>query len=271
MAQTAARFMRLTVCSLILIALFAAGCAPTQRRIAGRSVIPHSKLPGKQPDGSVLLPNQWSLRSVGRQVPLGDFPINIAVHPRGRFAAILHSGYSQHQIIIVDVPSAQIVSRTPISQAFYGLEFSRDGKRLFCSGAGDEVIHSFEFQDGSLRNHTQIPLRDVKERGVPAGLAVDSRGQRVFAANVWSDRITRVDLLPKPKVSDILFGTNAAAPAKVAAESPTDFDTAAATKRAGPDLYAIGPEDTFPYACRLDEKRERLYVSLWAQAAIAVI
>ena len=27
----------------------------------------------------------------------------------------------------------------------------------------------------------------------------------------------------------------------------------------------------FPYACRLDEKRQRLYVSLWAQAAVAVI
>ncbi|MBI4324802.1 MAG: hypothetical protein HY674_06005, partial [Chloroflexi bacterium] len=37
-------------------------------------------LPGARPDGSVRLPNQWSLRPVGRQVLLGDFPVNIAVH-----------------------------------------------------------------------------------------------------------------------------------------------------------------------------------------------
>jgi WD40 repeat protein len=231
--------MRLTVYSLILIAMFAAGCAPTMRRMAGPTVTSHSNLPGKQPDGSVLLPNQWSLRPVGRQVELGDFPINIAVHPRGRFAAVLHSGFSEHQIIIVDVSSAQIVSRTGVSQAFYGLEFSRDGKRLFCSGAGEEVVHSFEFQNGSLSNHTQIKLREVKERGVPAGLALDSGGRRLFVANVWGDRITRIDLLPEPKTSDILFGTNAAALSTGAAESSPDFDTAAATKRAAPDLFDI--------------------------------
>ena len=59
-------------------------------------------MPGKQSDGSVLLPNQWSLRPAGRQVELGDFPINVAVHPGGRFAAVLHSGYSTHQIVVVE-------------------------------------------------------------------------------------------------------------------------------------------------------------------------
>src|SRR5690242_5732750 len=48
--------------------------------------------PGRKPDGSVLLPNQWSLNPAGRQVELGDFPVNIAVHPAGRFAAVLHTG-----------------------------------------------------------------------------------------------------------------------------------------------------------------------------------
>ena len=40
-------------------------------------------LPGQRPDGSVLLPNQWSLHPVGKQVILGDFPVNVAVHPTG--------------------------------------------------------------------------------------------------------------------------------------------------------------------------------------------
>jgi len=132
------------------------------------------QLPGPQPDGSVLLPNQWSLRPAGRQIELRDFPANIAVHPGGRFAAVLHNGYSAHQISMVDLLTEKAISHVNVNQSFYGIEFSGDGKRLFCSGAGDEVIHAFDFNEGHLTNHQQIRLRDIKERGIPSGLAVDA-------------------------------------------------------------------------------------------------
>src|SRR5262245_41591777 len=70
--------------------------------------------PGRKADGSVLLPNQWSLRPVGRQLELGDFPVNIAIHPGGKFAAILHCGYGEHEIVVVDIAGNKIVSRTGI-------------------------------------------------------------------------------------------------------------------------------------------------------------
>src|SRR5713226_8731143 len=105
------------------------------------------ELPGLREDGSVLLPNQWSLRPAGLQVPLGDFPVNIAVHPDGRFAAVLHSGYGRHEIKVVDIEAAKVVSQAEIPEDFYGIEFSRDGSRLYCSGSSDEVIHVFDFAD----------------------------------------------------------------------------------------------------------------------------
>lgn len=219
----------------------------------------------------MLLPNQWSLRPVGRQVDLADFPINIAVHPHGRFAAVLHTGYSGHQILIVDIQGGEVVSHTSIHEAFYGIEFSSDGKRLFCSGAGDEVVHAFDFRDGTLQGHQKLKLREAKERGVPSGLAVDRAGARLYVANVWGHRISQVMLGVEPRVSDIGIGANAARLAAAPVRPSSDFDTAAAEKRAEAALYGGSPADTFPYACRLDEKRRRLYVSLWAQAAIAVI
>ncbi len=219
----------------------------------------------------MLLPNLWSLRPLGKQVELRDFPINVAVDPSGRFAAVLHTGYSRHQILIVDIQAARVVSHEELNQAFYGLEFSPDGKMLYCSGAGEEVIHVFEFAQGNLSDHRKLRLRDVKERGVPAGLAVAKTTHDLYAANVWGHRVTRLSLLPESKATDIAIGTNAAAPAPVAVEASTDLDTAAATKRAEAALFSTSPEDTFPYACRLDEKRRRLYVSLWAQSAVAVI
>jgi YVTN family beta-propeller protein len=208
---------------------------------------------------------------VGIQVELADFPVNIAVHPGGRFAAVLHAGYSDHEVLIVDIPEAKVVARTRIKEAFYGLEFTADGKKLFCSGAGDEVIHSFDFNNGTLANHQRVRLRPASATGVPAGLAVDRAGENLFAANVWGHRITQVRLGSEPQSSDILLGASTNGEASVAIAASSDFDTAAAEKRARAALYGTNPDDAFPYACRLDEKRQRLYTSLWAQAAIAVI
>jgi DNA-binding beta-propeller fold protein YncE len=258
--------------ALYILLLALSGCAPSARQASPVAAASSSRAwPGKQKDGSVLLPNGWSLRPVGTQIEVGDFPINIAVHPSGKFAAVLHTGYGRHQILIIDIPAARIISQQGLNQAFYGVEFSPDGNRVFCSGAGEEVIHSFHFEQGQLSDHRRILLRDVKERGVPAGLAVDSMAQRLYVANVWGHRMTRVQLVPEPRIGDISIETNALRPSTVMIEPATDSDTAAATKRAEAALYDVKSGDTFPYACRLDERRKRLYVSLWAQAAVAVI
>src|SRR5438105_2333631 len=113
--------MKLNLVLLLFAAVFT-GCVEGPRETP-TNPSPHpqaSRWPGAQPDGSVLLPNQWSLRPVGRQAEMGDFPINIAVHPGGRFAAVLHCGYSAHEIRIVDILSGQVVSRSPIRESFYG-------------------------------------------------------------------------------------------------------------------------------------------------------
>jgi len=246
-------------------------CAPSRPASRGPAASASRTLPGKMPDGSVLLPNQWSLRPAGRQVDLGDLPINIALHPQGRFAAVLHTGYSKHEIVLVDISLGRVVSRANVHEAFYGIEFSADGKRLFCSGAGDEVIHAFDFLNGSLSHDTPIKLRDVKQPGVPAGLALDAAAQNLYVANVWGHRVTHVTLGDTPVVSDIPLGSNALGLATAPLQPSADFDTAAAEKRAEAALYVESSADSFPYACRLDERRHRLYVSLWAQAQVAVI
>src|SRR6185312_14140073 len=104
--------------------------------------------PGPKDGGRTLLPNMWSLHPAGKQVLLGDFPVNIALHPSGKWAAVLHSGYGQHEITIVQTSDGEILSRAPINESYYGLAFSADGQDLYCSGAGDEVIHHFQFRDG---------------------------------------------------------------------------------------------------------------------------
>ena len=83
----------------LVVALAAAACAPFLH--ASET----SRVPGPQPDGSVVLPNQWTLRPVGRQLTVGDFPVNIAMHPAGSHAVVLHCGYGQHELVVLDVGS----------------------------------------------------------------------------------------------------------------------------------------------------------------------
>ena len=230
------------------------------------------ELPGLRPDGSVLLPNQWSLRPAGKQVELGDFPVNIAVHPDGRFAAVLHSGFGRHEIIVVDLKTAKVVSRTPLHDSFYGLAFSYDGRHLYCSGGDDEIVHVFNFKKGRLTPDPDIRLRDVRQRGIPCGLAISKKEGELFVANVWGQTVSEVNPAVPTNVTDILFAAGAANPTAVFKNrGHIDPYLAAVQKRARAALDPTKPDAPFPYGCVLDEKHHRLYVSLWAQSCVAVV
>ena len=222
-------------------------------------------------DGAVRLPNQWLLRPAGRQVILGDFPVQIALHPAGRYAAVLHCGYGTHEVAVVDVVDNRVLSRATLEESFYGIVFSHDGRKLWVSGAGSETIQEFHFANGYLSELHSILLRDAKERGIPAGLAVSADGRTLYAANVWGHRVSVVDLVARTNRAEILLGTNALAVVTNSPARAATPDEAAITKRAEALLDQTHSDDPFPYACVLDEKRGRLYVSLWAQSAVAVI
>ena len=261
---------------LLFVVSLTAADAPNSKLQTPNSSLP--RWPGRQPDGSVLLPNMWSLRPAGTQVDLADFPVNIALHPDGKLAAVLHAGYSAHEIAVVDIAKATVLNRTKVEETFYGIEFARDGKRLYASGAGSEVVRCFDFdaKAGTLGKEQEIRLRNVAERGIPAGLALTGDARHLYVANVLGQRVAKVDLNAKTNVLDIIVGPPGAEvqsskfKVQSSAKQQTE-DEAAITKRAEAALDPADPTAPYPYACRLDEKKGRLYVSLWAQAQVAVI
>jgi sugar lactone lactonase YvrE len=196
------------------------------------------QLPGVQPDGSIRLPNSWSLRPAGKHLELGDFPINSALHPSGDWLAVQHAGFSEHEVVIVNIKDAKqrIVCRVPVEQTFYGLCFSSDGKMLYVSGGEFEVIHAYRFADGLLSDHKAIPVVDRKEKFIPSGLALDKAGKTLFAAGLMGDAVC---VLP--------------------VDSPDK-------KR-----FVKLDKESFPYLCLPHPDGKRLFVSLWNRAAVAVI
>ncbi len=227
--------------------------------------------PGPQADGTVLLPNQWTLDPAGRQVTLGDFPVNIAVHPAGRHAAVLHCGYGPHEVVIVDLGSRAVSCRIPLPEAFYGLIFSPDGQRLYASGAGTEVVFAFEFRDGYLGAPQRLALRPAKERGIPCGLAISADGAELFVANVLGQSVSRLKPGTGERSVEFYLGPREAAPPTGEDDPWRDVDDEAITKRARALLETLNRDAPYPYACALDPERQRLYVTLWGQAAVEVL
>ncbi len=193
-------------------------------------------LPGVEADGTIRLPNTWSIKPTGQQVEVGDFPVQIALHPNGQWLAVLHAGHGAHEVMIVDVRKEKegIRSRVVLDQTFYGLAFSPDGKTLFASGGEFEVVHAFTFQDGFLFEPRQFKL--AEEKFIASGLAVDRSGKTLYVAGTWGHAVCIVPLDQPEKKVTIPLG-----------------------------------EDSYPYACLVDAKAKRLYVSLWNKAAVAVI
>src|SRR5688572_28166336 len=78
---------------------------PPQREVAQR------KLPGMQASGLMQFPNQWSLKPAGKQLEVGDFPVNVALHPSEPTAAVLHAGHGEHEVMIVQLDDWKVIAR----------------------------------------------------------------------------------------------------------------------------------------------------------------
>jgi DNA-binding beta-propeller fold protein YncE len=199
-------------------------------------------LPGIQADGRVLLPDGWTLDPVGKQITLGDFPVNLALHPNGRHAAVLHSGWGKHEVRMIDIETGKTVSQADIPESYYGLEFGPDGSRLYASGAGEETVHVFSVASGSIKHLTAWQVRPASQKGVVAGLGVSADGAVLYSAG--------------------LFGHRVAATGTDTGETLWDID-----------LTSIlpGKEAPFPIDCIVDSRRNRLYVSLWGRAEVVIL
>lgn len=192
------------------------------------------RLPGVEADGSVRLPNSWSIKPVGKQIELGDFPVRMALHPSGNWAAILHAGHGPHEIIIVDLTKKKerVTSRVVLEQTFDGIAFVGNGDKLYAGGGEFDVLHTFDFADGLLSKPRTAKVAD--DKFIAGSLAVN--GDMVYVPGVFGHAVAILG----PKL--------------------------------GKDRAMVSLEkDSYPVACLVDGKNELLYVSLWAKSAVVVI
>ncbi|MFO0927508.1 MAG: beta-propeller fold lactonase family protein [Gemmataceae bacterium] len=230
--------------SLLAALLLAATCgglavAVRLDRPADRPAVAQPRqLPGVQPTGEVLLPSQWSLRPAGKQIALGDFPVNLALHPGGKYLAALHAGYGTHEVVLVELAAGKekITCRVPLDQTFYGLAWAPDGHTLYASGGEFETVHAFAFADGLLGGRKTISLAQKKDKFVVGGISLDKDGKTLFVAGPWGQTVRIVPLAAPERQRSVAM-----------------------------------PKDSYPYVALPDRDSKHLFVSLWGGAAVAVV
>ena len=177
--------------------------------------------------GRVSLPNGWKLSPVGKQLHVGDLPLNIAVAPSGKILAITNNGQSDQSIHLVDAEKIQILDSIIIAKGFLGLIFSKDGKYLYASGGNDNWIMRFQIKNNKIVPFDTLVIgKRWPEKISIAGIAVDEKRQLLYTVTKENNSLYVFDLKTKTVKKQ----------------------------------YPLGGEG---YTCLLSDDNKTLYISCW--------
>ena len=159
---------------------------------------------------STSLPNGWRLTPVGKSLPLGDLPLNIAVAPSKKLAAITNNGESDQTIQLVDIDREEILDSIVIRKAWLGLTFSDDGRYLYASGGNDNMIVRYEIRNNRLSVSDSIIIgKPWPVRISVAGIALDDSKNRLYVVTKENNSLYILDTKLKKVISQYPLGGEA--------------------------------------------------------------
>ncbi len=183
----------------------------------------------------VLLPNGWALTPVGRSLPLGDLPLNMVVSPSQKLIAVTNNGQSKQTIQLIDAGKEKVLDEVSIPRSWLGLAFSKDEKKLYVSGANDNVIWQYGINNNKLvvKDSIRLGLSWPKEKICPTGMLIDHSRNRLYVATKEDNSLYIIDLLTNKVTGKVALGAEA-------------------------------------YTVVLSKDRNTLYISLWGGDAVAL-
>ena len=143
----------------------------------------------------VLLPNGWNITPAGKNLPLGDLPLNIAVSKTGRYAAVTNNGQSTQSIQLFDAEKNAVLDKVNIRKAWYGLKFSGDEKHLYASGGNDNVIWEYALVNNRLQLSDSFYLsHDKNDLISPAGIDIDETSGLLYVVTKENNALYIIDI-----------------------------------------------------------------------------
>ena len=146
----------------------------------------------------VLLPNGWSLTPVGKSLPLGDLPLNIAVSSSKRWLAVTNNGQSVQSLHLIDAKADKVIDSVIVAKSWYGLKFSADEKFLYASGGNDNWILKYAIENNKLLLKDSIILgKKWPEKISPAGIEINDTRKIMYIVTKDNSSLYTVDLVTK--------------------------------------------------------------------------
>ena len=182
----------------LFFVLATAGLVTVAQRAA-----PPPRMPGLLPGGITQLPNGWRISPVGRHAPIGDLPLNMVWSPDGRYLIITNNGWAKPTLTIFDTENFYIKSTVSVENAWLGLAWDPDGRRLFASGAAENVVNEFAWNGETLKQGAKTVLQEpelhptfdnLKDSGFIGGISATPDGKRLFAVQVFGTAVSMIDV-----------------------------------------------------------------------------
>ena len=158
--------------------------------VSGREIA----VPG-QNGPNALLVSGWKTTPAGRQLPSGDMILSGQVSPDGTLFAFTNTGYTQHALHIVDMGTEKEIATFPMEQAWSGLAFSPDGKRIFVSSGAGYALSDIQYfdrwdHDGWKAARSGFNLHGAtKDKTAVSSINVSADGKLLYALNNSDDTL----------------------------------------------------------------------------------
>jgi YVTN family beta-propeller protein len=144
----------------------------------------------------------YRVTPAGKQTALGDLPLGAVSSPDGRWLVVSNDGQGAQSLQVIDTAASKVTQTLsyPAPKAlFVGLAFAPDGRTLYASGGGNNLIRRYAVNGGTLTEGTPLPLPTTQPAGtkikpLPAGIALTPDGHRLLVADQQADALSVVDL-----------------------------------------------------------------------------
>ena len=139
--------------------------------------------------GTNLLFNGWGLSPAGQHVPISDLALKLIVSPDKQRLVAVCGGYSKTGLTLLDPGTKRVTQFLPLSEAWNGLAFSLDGRRIFVSGGDSRQINVFNYANGSAEADKPVMPSPDATGVFLAGIAVHPSSGKLYVCNEGNHEI----------------------------------------------------------------------------------
>jgi YVTN family beta-propeller protein len=205
-------------------------------------------------------------------VPVGNFPIGVAVTPDGKLVYVVVEGPAA--VSVIDAANNTVVATVPVGDEPVGVAVAPDGKHAYitrqcrvCLSPGTVSV---------IDTATNTVVATVTVGASPSGIAVAPDGKRAFVANEGSNTVSVIDTATNTVVATVPVGNFpdgvAVTPdGKHVYVTIVDTNTTLVIDTASNTVVATVPVGNFPIGVAVTPDGKRAYVANEGSNTVSVI